>query len=144
MSARWLVCSFQQTWNAKMKTLKGSNPKNPRKCYEWNNKSRIWKTLSLGVECFTIAISSIYWNKRNRRKFAYANHRNAKGIFIFTLDKAKIATLAKLKAHSDVTKRSEKPSFGRKKELPRWKHRQDDWKFCGLSIIHRLLIEQRK
>ena len=46
-----------------------------------------------------LAIRSIYWNKPKRQKICIfipttTEYRNAKRIFIFTLDKAKIATLA--------------------------------------------------
>ena len=57
-------------------------------------------------------------------------------ISIFTLDKTK-RHLSKLKAPSDVLKRWEKPSYGRRKNLPRWKYRKDFSHMLGNQIPSR-------
>ena len=54
-------------------------------------------------------------------------------IYVY-LDKAIIATFARLKAVSNVIKHWQKPSFRRRKKLPRWKHREDFSHVLGNQI----------
>ena len=52
------------------------------------------------------------------------------------MNKAKKEALTKLKAPFDVIKRSEKPSFGCRKEHSRRKHQEDFGRVLGNQIPH--------